>query len=253
MVENILGYKVFADDSRACVEAIVASLDAAQRRKHWAACFNPHSYTVASSNDRFSTALKSADWLVADGIGIVIGAKILGGNITGRTTGSDIFFGVMRALNHSGGRAFFLGASEETLEALVRQVSIDFPAVEVAGTLSPPFKNDFSDQDVDTMVTAVNASQSDVLWVGMTSPKQDLWIYKNLERLDIKFAAGIGAVFDFYVGRVKRSHPWFQKVGLEWLPRLMQEPRRLWRRVFLSGPYFLWQVIKALPAARADR
>ena len=253
MSENILGYQVFSDDSEACITEISRALHHQGGRSHWAACFNPHSYTVASSNDRFSTALKSADWLVADGIGIVIASKILGGKIKGRTTGSDIFLGVMRALNHSGGAAFFLGASEETLEALVRQVSIDFPAVDVAGTFSPPFKDDFTDEDVDAMVTAVNASQTDVLWVGMTSPKQDLWIHNNLERLDVKFAAGIGAVFDFYVGRVKRSHPWFQKAGLEWLPRLAQEPRRLWRRVFLSGPYFLWQVLKSLPAARTAR
>ena len=94
------------------------------------------------------------------------------------------------------------------------------------------------------MILAINAAAPDVLWVGMTAPKQEKWIRANQDRLNVRFAGAIGAVFDFYTGKIKRSHPVFQRFGLEWLPRLLQEPRRLWRRMFLSAPVFVWHVLK---------
>jgi len=93
------------------------------------------------------------------------------------------------------------------------------------------------------MIEAVNRAGPDVLWVGMTAPKQEKWIHQNKDKLNVKFIGAVGAVFDFYAGNVKRSHPWFQEHGLEWLPRLLQEPRRLWRRTFVSAPLFLCMVL----------
>lgn len=120
----------------------------------------------------------------------------------------------------------------------------DFPNIELAGAYSPPFKPEYTRAELDEMIAAVNAVEPDVLWVGMTAPKQEKWIYDNLSMLDVKFVGAIGAVFDFYTGRVKRAHPIFQKLGLEWLPRLLQQPRRLWRRMFISAPIFLWHLLK---------
>ena len=93
------------------------------------------------------------------------------------------------------------------------------------------------------MIEAINAAAPDVLWVGMTAPKQEKWIYRNRDRLDVGFIGAIGAVFDFYAGNIKRSPMLFQKCGLEWLPRLLQEPRRLFRRNFVSSPLFLWRLM----------
>jgi N-acetylglucosaminyldiphosphoundecaprenol N-acetyl-beta-D-mannosaminyltransferase len=119
----------------------------------------------------------------------------------------------------------------------------DFPDIEIAGTYSPPYKPEFSTEESQDMVEAVNSAKPDVLWVGMTAPKQEKWIYQNKERLNVSFIGAVGAVFDFYVGSVKRSHPWFLKHGLEWLPRLLQEPRRLWDRTFISAPMFFMRVL----------
>ena len=105
----------------------------------------------------------------------------------------------------------------------------DFPNIKVT-THSPPFKPEFSEEDNRQMIEAINQASPDVLWVGMTAPKQEKWIYQNKDKLNVKFIGAIGAVFDFYAGTVKRSSPWFQKHGLEWLPRLLQEPRLLWYR-----------------------
>jgi N-acetylglucosaminyldiphosphoundecaprenol N-acetyl-beta-D-mannosaminyltransferase len=101
------------------------------------------------------------------------------------------------------------------------------------------------DVELEAMIAAINQASPDILWVGMTAPKQEKWIHQNLHRLDVRFAAAIGAVFDFYTGRVIRSHPVFQRLGLEWLPRLIQEPGRLWRRMFISAPVFMWHVVRA--------
>ncbi len=244
MQENVLGYPVFANGQEACIEDIVAWIQCEQPQARWLACINPHSYAIALQDSLFSDALSSADWLIPDGIGIVIASRINGGNINERVTGSDVFLAVMRHLDKIGGSVFFLGSSNEILEILSARIRNNFPAVRIAGMLSPPFKSIFSDSEVDKMVSEINAVEPDVLWVGMTSPKQDIFIYSNLNRLRVRFAAGVGAVFDFYTGRVKRSQPIFQNLGLEWLPRLLQQPRRLWRRMFISAPIFVWHLFK---------
>jgi len=94
------------------------------------------------------------------------------------------------------------------------------------------------------MVDEINRVKPDMLWVGMTAPKQEKWIYRNKYELDVEFIGAIGAVFDFYTGTINRSRPWFQKHGLEWLPRLLRQPRRLWRRSLVSSPMFLIRILQ---------
>jgi len=249
-VEDIAGYRVATPGLQGCVAEVVEwvrnkpPMDRAPCR--WLACMNPHSYVVALEDAPFSRALKASDWLVPDGVGVVLASRILGGRIRERVSGSDVFQGVMAALNRlNGGTAFFLGSTEETLAAIRARCAIDFPNVAVAGTYSPPFAPVYSPRELDAMIAAINRARPDVLWVGMTAPKQEKWIHQNLDRLDVRFAAAIGAVFDFYIGRVKRAPPMFQRIGLEWLFRSMQEPRRLWRRHYVSAPKFVWHVLKA--------
>jgi N-acetylglucosaminyldiphosphoundecaprenol N-acetyl-beta-D-mannosaminyltransferase len=203
--------------------------------KHWLACFNPHSYAVAQADAHFSEALGDADWLVADGVGVVIASRWLGGRVADRVTGSDIFAGLHQRMNAQGGmKVFFLGSTEETLAAIRTRMAKDFPGIEVSGTYSPPFKHAYSECELKQMIDAVNNASPDVLWVGMTAPKQEKWIFDNLPSLNVRFAGAVGAVFDFYTGRVKRSHPLFQKLGLEWLPRLLQQPREPLQTEFLE-------------------
>jgi N-acetylglucosaminyldiphosphoundecaprenol N-acetyl-beta-D-mannosaminyltransferase len=149
---------------------------------------------------------------------------------------------VSARLNASHGRVFFLGSTEETLRDIRQNMARDYPNVTVAGTYSPPFKAEYSEAEIDNMVAAINAARADVLWVGMTAPKQEMWIHAVRERLNVRFAGAIGAVFDFYTGRIKRSHPIVQRLGMEWVSRFVQEPRRLWRRVFISIPIYLRDV-----------
>jgi N-acetylglucosaminyldiphosphoundecaprenol N-acetyl-beta-D-mannosaminyltransferase len=209
------------------------------------ACLNPHSVEIASSDPFFHNSLNCADFLTADGIGIVYASRVLGGTIRDRITGTDVFHGVNEALNREGGTScFFLGSTEETLDQVRNRMAEDYPNITVAGTYSPPFKPEFTDEDNQAMVAAINACSPDVLWVGMTAPKQEKWLCALRDQLDVKFAGPIGAVFDFYAGNIQRAGPAWQKLGLEWLPRLVQEPRRLWRRVFMTGPKFLVRTLR---------
>jgi N-acetylglucosaminyldiphosphoundecaprenol N-acetyl-beta-D-mannosaminyltransferase len=209
------------------------------------ACLNPHSYAVARSDPGYQQALKSADWLIPDGAGVVLAGALLSQKLHGRITGADIFLGTMDLLNESEGRVFFLGGTERTLSMIRKRVAVDYPQVTIAGTYSPPYEPEYNSALMQHMVDLVNESAADVLWVGMTAPKQEKWIYQLQDRLNVPFAGAIGAVFDFYTGQIKRSPAVFQKLGLEWLPRLMQEPRRLWKRMFISAPIFLLDVFKA--------
>lgn len=242
-VEDILGYPVTTQDRDACVKQILSWIDSGQKARYFV-CANPHSIAEADSDPVFKEALKNADLITPDGVGIVIASKMLGGNIRGRVTGSDIFAGLNAALNERGGYSvFFLGSTEETLGKIRDKMAQEFRNIKAVGIYSPPFKPEFDAVDNRLMIEAINDFRPDVLWVGMTAPKQEKWIYQNEDRLDVKFIGAIGAVFDFFTGNVKRSHPIFLNTGLEWLPRLLREPRRLWQRSLISGPKFLFRVI----------
>jgi len=244
MKEEILGYKVKNFTAQECADKIFKSLQDGDRT--WLACFNPHSYVLTLEDKVFSRALKDADWLLPDGSGVVIASRILGGAIRARITGSDIFTALNKRMNAAGSmRVFFLGSTVKTLEQIKKRMSLDYPNINVVGVYSPPFKDVYSNAEITSMVKAVNSAAPDVLWVGLSAPKQEKFIFENRARLNVKFVAAVGAVFDFYSGNVRRdTNSWLVNHGMEWLPRLLQQPRRLWRRMFVSAPIFMWHVVK---------
>ena len=249
MTEDILGYAVWA----APADVLVARLDAQLSEGtccRWLACLNPHSYTVALSDAEFGRALLDADWLIPDGVGIVLASRIHGGAIERRVTGWNAFVAVNDCLQRMAGKVFFLGSTEATLATIRQRMARDYPAVQVVGCYSPPYRADFSDDENVRMIDAVNASGADVVWVAMTAPKQEKWLLLHAPLMQVKLAGAIGAVFDFYAGKVQRSSPIFQRLGLEWLPRLLREPRRLWRRMLISAPVFMWHVLTARRSPR---
>jgi N-acetylglucosaminyldiphosphoundecaprenol N-acetyl-beta-D-mannosaminyltransferase len=242
--ENILGYRVDSLNLTACVDSITDWMKKGKDCR-WLACLNPHSYVVSLNDPLFSKALRNADWLIPDGVGIVWASRILKGVIRQRVTGNDVFLELNARLNRKKGfKVFFLGSSEEILRAIRSRMERDFPGIRVVGTYSPPYKPEFTGSELDNMIKAVNRAKPDLLWVGMTAPKQEKFILQSRDKLKVKFAGAVGAVFDFYSGNVKQAHPFFQKLGFEWLFRLSKEPRRLWYRYLVNGPIFLWYLLK---------
>jgi N-acetylglucosaminyldiphosphoundecaprenol N-acetyl-beta-D-mannosaminyltransferase len=209
------------------------------------ACANPHSLVVAGYDQAFSRALRDADLLIPDGSGILLAARALRLPIHNRVAGYEFFHGLTRQLADGGGaRYFFLGSSEQVLGLMVRRMKKEHPEITVCGTLAPAFKAGFSQAENAAMVAAINTARPDVLWVGMTAPKQEKWIQENRGLLQVPFAAAIGAVFDFYAGTKQRSSVLWRRAGLEWLPRFLREPRRLWERNLRSTPIFLYWVLR---------
>jgi N-acetylglucosaminyldiphosphoundecaprenol N-acetyl-beta-D-mannosaminyltransferase len=218
------------------------------------ACANPHSLVIASKDEQFRESLRAADILVPDGIGIIVGARVLGLPIRQKVAGFDFFRRFSEKAQKKGGiRYFFLGSSPAVLQLIAKRLKCDFPGIHLCGTYSPPFRSVFTEEDDLKMIKAINTARPDVLWVGMTAPKQEKWIYRNRARLQVPFIGAIGAVFDFYAGTKKRSSVFWQKLGLEWLPRFFHEPRRLWERNLKSTPIFLSWVVRAKLRSLKDR
>ena len=136
-------------------------------------------------------------------------------------------------------------------EAIRRRMALEHPGVEVAGAIAPPFKPALDAAESRELVAAINAARPDVLWVGMTAPKQELWIHRHAERLAPAVAIGVGASLAFVAGTLPRAPRWMARSGLEWVHRLGREPRRLWRRYFDDARGFLPILARSLRASRA--
>ena len=203
---------------------------------------NPHSYCVALKDSVFRDALLDSDILLPDGIGIVYASRILKNKKIKKISGADIHQHLINKANVEGGKVFYLGASTSTLKKIGSNIKLNYPNIQLE-TFSPHFKPQFSAKDTSKMVEAVNAFQPDYLFVGMTAPKQEKWVYENRNKLNATLICSIGAVFDFYAGTVQRSSQFWISLGLEWFPRLLREPKRLWRRNFISTPRFIIDVL----------
>ena len=203
---------------------------------------NPHSYCIAKQDLQFKQALSSSDILLPDGVGIVFANRFLNGKQIKKIAGYDLFLFLMNKLNNESGSVFFLGASEETLEKIKRKCALEYPNVSF-GNYSPPYKPVFTTEDSNKMCSQVNAFQPDVLFVGMTAPKQEKWVYKYKDDLNANNICSIGAVFDFYAGNVNRAPKFIVRLGLEWLHRSMKS-KRLFKRNFTSNPKFVLHILK---------
>ena len=138
----------------------------------------------------------------------------------------------------------FMGSSQKVLDLIVKRAAEVHPHLKVV-TYSPPYKPEFSDDDNKAIIDAINAADPDLLWIGMTAPKQEKWTYSHWDELNIHCHVGtIGAVFDFFAGTVERAPMWWQRHGLEWLYRLLKEPKRMWRRYIIGNALFLWNMLK---------
>ena len=204
---------------------------------------NQYSYCMAEKDEEFKNALKNSDILLPDGVGITAAYKFLNGKRVSKIAGADMHKYLLKKLNQQGGSCFYLGASERTLKKISTRLSQEYPNIKAA-TYSPPFKPSFSETDSKAMVAAVNNFKPDVLFVGMTAPKQEKWAFTQQEKLHANIICSIGAVFDFYAGTIKRPNKIWRNLGFEWLGRLMNEPKRMWRRYIKYGCIFSYYLLR---------
>ncbi len=205
---------------------------------------NPHSYCVAKKDKNFYKALQESDWLLPDGIGIVWGVRFLTGHKIKRITGYDLHSYLLNIVHKKKGKVFYMGSSNSTLDKIVKRLHIEYPDISV-NYYSPPFIQEFDVEDNEKIIRAINNFKPDVLFVGITAPKQEKWVFQHKHKINSKIIASIGAVFDFYAGTVKRAPNWMINVGLEWLYRLIKEPQRMWRRYIIGNFKFVLSIFKA--------
>lgn len=206
---------------------------------------NAFSYNNARKDQLFAEALQCGDALIPDGASVVKACQWLHSPFapTERIAGWDLFMFEMQRLAQHGGKVMFMGSSEEVLLKIKVRAYMDYPNLEVV-TYSPPYKPEFSDDDNNAIIEAINNANPDLLWIGMTAPKQEKWAYSHWQRLDINCHCGtIGAVFDFYAGTAERAPLWWQSHGLEWLYRLCKEPKRMWRRYIIGNTEFIYYAL----------
>ena len=244
---------------------------------------NAHSFNTAKKDNLFAEALTNGDALIPDGVSIVKACRRIKAKSQPkeRIAGWDLFEFEMNKLEECGMRneecgvnnssldnsqsasadnsklktqnskfrerqltVMFMGSSQKVLDLIVKRAADVYPHLKVV-TYSPPYKPEFSDEDNKAIIEAINAADPDLLWIGMTAPKQEKWTYTHWKELNIHCHVGtIGAVFDFFAGTVERAPMWWQRHGLEWLYRLLKEPKRMWRRYIIGNALFLWNMTK---------
>ena len=217
---------------------------------------NAHSFNTAKKDQLFAEALTNGDVLIPDGVSIVKACKWIKAKSQPkeRIAGWDLFSFEMEKLERESEKlrtksekskiVMFMGSSQKVLDLIVKRAAEVYPHLKVV-TYSPPYKPEFSDKDNKAIIDAINAANPDLLWIGMTAPKQEKWTYSHWNELNIHCHVGtIGAVFDFFAGTVERAPIWWQEHGLEWLYRLIKEPKHMWRRYIIGNSLFLWNMVK---------
>lgn len=209
---------------------------------------NAHSYNTALKDVFFAEALMKGDALIPDGASIVMACRKLKAKSqpTERIAGWDLFTMEMERLNQKGGTCFFMGSNEKVLNLIREKAKTVYPNIRIE-TYSPPYKPEFSEEENRAIIEAINRANPDLLWIGMTAPKQEKWAYRHWNELDIHCHCGtIGAVFDFFAGTMERAPLWWQEHSLEWLYRLLKEPKRMWRRYIIGNTLFIWNIFREM-------
>jgi N-acetylglucosaminyldiphosphoundecaprenol N-acetyl-beta-D-mannosaminyltransferase len=239
---NILGVQFSNLDEPELVALLDDRISKARKTQ---VCFVPTNSILAARKDKHvMDVYNAADIVICDGVPVKWAAGFLGTPLKERLTGFDFFPHFIQHCAEKNYSVYFLGAKEGVAKQLATQYQSRYPGISVAGYYTPPFAATFSDDQNTAMRSAINAVQPDVLFVSLTAPKQDIWIHQQLNNLNVKLAIGVGAAFDSEAGSLKRAPILMQQMGLEWLFRFIQEPRRMFRRYFIEAPVFIPLVIK---------
>lgn len=233
---NVLGVGVSAINPAVALETIGGWI--AEGRSHYVCVTGVHGVMESLRDPDVRRIHNEAGLVTPDGMPLVWVSRLRGFAGVDRVYGPDLMLALCASSPEKGYRHFLYGGREGVAERLAASLQGRFPGLEVAGTYCPPFRPLTEEEDA-RVVDQINRSGADVVWVGLSTPKQERWMAAHLGRIDAPVMIGVGAAFDFHAGLVAQAPRWVQRSGLEWLFRLMVEPRRLWRRYLLNNPSFL--------------
>ena len=236
---NILGVGVSAIDMKAALERIDGWIKSGDRQY---VCVCPvHSIMECRRSAEVREIFNSAGMVTPDGMPVVWVARWNGYRNVRRVYGPDLVLAELERSLRVGHRHFFYGGGAGVAQRLAAAMSKRFSGLDVAGVHEPPFAP-LDELSTPAAANLINAAQADVVWVGMSSPKQDRWMARMRPMLDAPVLIGVGAAFDFLSGSVRQAPRWMQRSGLEWAYRLGTDPGRLWRRYLVDNPWFLWEL-----------
>jgi N-acetylglucosaminyldiphosphoundecaprenol N-acetyl-beta-D-mannosaminyltransferase len=207
-----------------------------------------HGMTEAQRDPEFKAVLNGAGLVVPDGMPLVWLGRFHGINLKRRVYGPELMLSFCEATTGKGYRHFFYGGAEGVAEDLARRLQLRFPGLAVAGTYTPPFRP-LTPKEESELAIHIAESRPDIVWVGLSTPKQEKWMFAH-RHLPVPVMIGVGAAFDLNSGRLKQAPVWMREHGLEWLFRLLAEPRRLWRRYLVQGPKFVYYVLAEICGLR---
>ena len=228
--ENILGVEVSPlsyEDLKRNIEG-----DIENNKKSFIVAINPEKILKARKDEYLKELLNNATYEIPDGIGVIYASKLRKGNIKTRITGIDSMEMLCKLSEEKKYKIFMYGAKEETIKKAKENLEIKFPNIKIVGTING------YEKDNDKIIKAINKSKADIVFVALGSPKQEYWITENMNKVNAKIFQGVGGSFDVFSGNIKRAPKWMQKIGLEWLYRLIKEPKRIFRQIKLVK--FLW-------------
>lgn len=242
---TFLGVRVHSVDG---AEAL-ALLDAFVQEggPHHVVTVNPEFVMEAQRLPEFRSILNNAHLALPDGVGLLLAGRIQGVPLKERVTGVDTVVGAAALAARKGYRLFLLGAAPGVAEETARRLLQANPGLDIAGT----YAGSPAPEEEDEIVARIAAAAPDMLFVAYGAPKQDIWIARNLHRLNVPIAMGVGGAFDFIAGRAKRAPRWVQRAGLEWLHRLVREPWR-WRRMLALPRFLIRVVVEQVTGGRKD-
>jgi len=229
-------------------ELINYSLHAVEdKRKFYICTANAFVTVKANEDDEFLNILNNAQIVIADGMSSVWVSRTFKNYNLEKISGYKFFVEFSKSVaenNHKLSYYFLGGSRMDVLEKIKSRLFLEYPVIEVSGMYCPSYFDDMPDEENKKIIEDINDKKPDVLWVGLSAPKQEKWIYKNLDKINIKMACGIGAVFNFYSGNVKRAPVWMQNTGMEWLFRIFVEPKRLFKKYMIYNTKFIILVFK---------
>lgn len=248
---DIIGTQVTIADYDQVLKRIDVAV--AKSERIYVCCAPASTLVTARTDGELRDALEAAEVVTPDGMGVVWAARRLGEQLPDRVYGPDLMELHCTRSALDGTRIWLYGGFDDTaLSQLEQALNERFAGLEIAGSWSPPHRP-LTEEETDAVVARINADAPELVWVGIGSPRQEIWMHDLRDRLDAPVLVGVGAAFDFLAGRTPQAPRWMQRAGLEWLFRLLREPRRLGPRYLKTNPVFIWQVMRQLRRERAAR
>ena len=239
---NVIGLKLSVCNYKTAIEQII---ELVKRGKGGYVCVSTvHMAMEAFDNTEYQKIVNEADLVTPDGMPMFWMKKLQGAKNVSQVRGTNLMMKLFGVAEENDFTVGFYGGSQEVLDELSERLEGEYPNLKISYIYSPPFRPLTEEEDRE-VTKNIAASETDILFVGLGCPKQERWMADHADKVD-SVMIGVGAAFNFYAGKTKESPEWMRKIGLEWLYRLLQEPRRLWKRYIILNPRFVWQAMLQL-------